>query len=134
MIDAGTKPKETAILRLVEDMQLNPQIGGCCGQIAVDIQACSGQWFNPVIASQLYEVRKSAKRSATGVTVDMERRSASDIPSFVFGFDSTRFPTSWTSVTKACSDTSVCYLERFQHTGLTRTPVQPLPVTLAFVT
>ena len=74
MIDAGTKPKETAILRLVEDMQLNPQIGGCCGQIAVDIQACSGQWFNPVIASQLYEVRKSttvagkSPISATGVT------------------------------------------------------------------
>ena len=57
MVDAGTKPGPDAVLRLVEDMQYNPQIGGCCGQIAVDIFPCTGPYLNPVVAGQVYEVR-----------------------------------------------------------------------------
>lgn len=35
LFDVGTKPDKTAILKLFNAMEANPQIAGCCGEIQV---------------------------------------------------------------------------------------------------
>jgi chitin synthase len=56
LIDIGTKPEPLSIVRLFAAMERDPQIGGCCGEIAVDNKNyCS----NAVTAAQVYEYKTS---------------------------------------------------------------------------
>ena len=51
LLDAGTVPEPTAILRLYSDMEYDPDIGGCCGEIMVD--RCQLTFTNPVVMAQV---------------------------------------------------------------------------------
>lgn len=35
LLDVGTKPMPTALIQLYNEMEENPQLGGCCGEILV---------------------------------------------------------------------------------------------------
>ena len=37
MLDIGTRPEEYALLKLYAHMQADPNCGGCCGEIEVDL-------------------------------------------------------------------------------------------------
>jgi len=37
MLDVGTEAEETSILKLYKYMVQNPNCGGCCGEIEVDL-------------------------------------------------------------------------------------------------
>ena len=51
---AGSVPSPTAVLRLYADMEYDPNVGGCCGEIMVDRNQRS--WRDPVIMSQVREL------------------------------------------------------------------------------
>jgi chitin synthase len=53
LLDAGTVPAPTALLRLYCDMEFDPQIGGCCGEIIVD--ASQRSIISPVVMAQHFE-------------------------------------------------------------------------------
>ena len=53
LLDAGTVPARTAVLRLLSDMELNASIGGCAGEICVEREQVGV--FAPVIGAQLFE-------------------------------------------------------------------------------
>ncbi|KAL7747642.1 hypothetical protein RI367_006931 [Sorochytrium milnesiophthora] len=58
LVDVGTKPKREAIYRLWRTFDMDPQVGGACGEIAVE-------WDNllhlmtPIIAAQNFEYKMS---------------------------------------------------------------------------
>lgn len=51
LLDAGTVPRPTALLRLYADMEYDHDIGGCCGEIMVDQSQLS--FVNPVVMAQV---------------------------------------------------------------------------------
>jgi chitin synthase len=53
LLDAGTVPAPTALLRLYSNMEYDAQIGGCCGEITVD--ATQRSVIAPVIMAQHFE-------------------------------------------------------------------------------
>ena len=55
MVDVGTMPSPHSFARLFDAMQLNPQLGGVCGEIAVR----SPRWYNLLEASQEFEYKIS---------------------------------------------------------------------------
>ena len=58
-LDVGTQPKKTAIRMLVQEMQRDPRVAGCCGEITIDApykRACS-QYLSPVILAQHFEYK-----------------------------------------------------------------------------
>ncbi|KAJ3018777.1 Chitin synthase, class 1 [Thoreauomyces humboldtii] len=62
LIDVGTKPTPNSLYALWEAFYRNPQIGGCCGEIAADLG--EGLTYfknlaNPLVASQNFEYKNS---------------------------------------------------------------------------
>jgi chitin synthase len=57
LVDVGTKPCPSAISRLIYSMRRNNQIGGCCGEIAVDHPFRT--LTNPVVSAQHFEYKVS---------------------------------------------------------------------------
>lgn len=55
----GTNPSDDAILRLFNDMEENQQIGGCCGQIAIDTKTSCCASLDPIVSAQVYEYKAS---------------------------------------------------------------------------
>jgi chitin synthase len=53
LLDAGTVPSPTALLRLYSDMEYDPQVGGCCGEITVD--AMQRSVSSPIVMAQHFE-------------------------------------------------------------------------------
>lgn len=53
LLDAGTVAARTALLRLYSDMEFEPDIGGCCGEITVD--KAQRSIFRPVVMAQHFE-------------------------------------------------------------------------------
>lgn len=54
LLDAGTVPAPTAILRLFCDMEYDDDIGGCCGEIMVD--RCQLSFTNPIVMAQVCDL------------------------------------------------------------------------------
>ena len=42
MIDTGTQPHEYTIMKLYAHMQADPDCGGCCGEIEIDLRQAQG--------------------------------------------------------------------------------------------
>jgi chitin synthase len=57
LLDAGTVPAPTAVLRLLGGMLAAPDIGGCCGEICVAYEQRS--LFSPVVQAQVFEYTSS---------------------------------------------------------------------------
>ena len=57
MLDIGTKPDNNAIQKLYQFMESNPQAGGCCGEIEVDIQENSSCVSYMLQAAQFFEYK-----------------------------------------------------------------------------
>jgi chitin synthase len=57
LVDVGTKPQAHSIYRLWRVFHRNPQVGGACGEIAVEGSFLSK--LNPIIASQNFEYKMS---------------------------------------------------------------------------
>jgi chitin synthase len=57
LIDAGTKPVEKALYRLISGMESNCNIAGACGEIEVDHPFSS--WSNPLVHAQYFEYKIS---------------------------------------------------------------------------
>jgi chitin synthase len=53
LLDAGTVAARTSLLRLYSDMEFDPDIGGCCGEIVVD--RAQRSFFQPIVMSQHFE-------------------------------------------------------------------------------
>jgi chitin synthase len=58
LIDVGTVPDRRAILKLMDCMDADCNVGGCCGEICVD-NVSAATMCNPVIASQHFEYKTS---------------------------------------------------------------------------
>jgi chitin synthase len=58
LIDVGTVPERRSILKLMDCMDADERVGGCCGEIGVD-NVSVGTMCNPVIASQHFEYKTS---------------------------------------------------------------------------
>lgn len=59
LIDVGTKPNISSIFLLYDAMEQHKDIGGCCGEIAVNKPTSYYDYFNPIVASQLFEYKLS---------------------------------------------------------------------------
>jgi chitin synthase len=57
LVDVGTKPTPSAISRLLRAMEEHPNVGGCCGEIAVDHPF--EFLTNPTVAAQHFEYKTS---------------------------------------------------------------------------
>ena len=57
LVDVGTKPNPSATYRLVRAMERDSQIGGCCGEIAVD--HAFDFIFDPIVSAQNFEYKTS---------------------------------------------------------------------------
>ena len=55
LLDVGTQPRPRALSKLYESMESNPQIGGCCGEIAVR----NPRVYNILEAAQHFEYKVS---------------------------------------------------------------------------
>ncbi|KAK8797265.1 hypothetical protein WA158_004473 [Blastocystis sp. Blastoise] len=55
LLDVGTKPMKTSLIQLFNEMDENPQIGGCCGEIT----ASDAPKTSPVMAAQFFEYKVS---------------------------------------------------------------------------
>lgn len=53
LLDVGTKPMPTALIQLYNEMEENPQLGGCCGEILVCFYFRKGAFM---IDSSLYYI------------------------------------------------------------------------------
>ncbi len=53
LLDVGTIPQSRAVYKLYKAMYLDPNIGGCCGEISVH----RPQLLNPIVASQHFEYK-----------------------------------------------------------------------------
>lgn len=67
LIDVGTMASPKAIVNLVSTMRNNPNIGGCCGEIAVGEVESAGKksgskWSNFVVAAQMFEYKSEFRR------------------------------------------------------------------------
>ncbi|KAJ3358961.1 Chitin synthase, class 2 [Allomyces javanicus] len=58
LVDVGTKPRREAIYRLWRQFDTNPQVGGACGEIAVEYDSLF-HLIKPIIAAQNFEYKMS---------------------------------------------------------------------------
>ncbi|KAJ3362849.1 Chitin synthase, class 2 [Allomyces javanicus] len=58
LVDVGTKPRREAIYRLWRTFDTNPQVGGACGEIAVEYDSIF-HLIKPIIAAQNFEYKMS---------------------------------------------------------------------------
>lgn len=58
-LDVGTQPKKTAIRMLVQEMESDHRVAGCCGEITIDApyQRAFQQYLSPVILAQHFEYK-----------------------------------------------------------------------------
>ncbi|KAF4733010.1 Chitin synthase, class 2 [Perkinsus olseni] len=57
-LDAGTRPEETAIVKLINAMDKDRNVAGCCGEITVDkALAPKNVFYNWYVASQDFEYK-----------------------------------------------------------------------------
>jgi chitin synthase len=59
LLDVGTKPSGTSIYELWKCFDKNPGVGGCCGEITVDVGRGCGNLLNPLVAAQNFEYKMS---------------------------------------------------------------------------
>ena len=60
MLDIGTKAEDYSIAKLFKYMTMNPDCGGCCGEIEVDLASHKGSnWSYLVKAAQYFEYKLS---------------------------------------------------------------------------
>ena len=59
LLDVGTKPKGTSIYHLWKAFDTDPDLGGACGEIAVDTGRACVQLVNPLVAAQNFEYKMS---------------------------------------------------------------------------
>ncbi|ORY06088.1 chitin synthase 1 [Basidiobolus meristosporus CBS 931.73] len=59
LLDVGTRPSGTSIYHLWKAFDRNPNVGGACGEICVELgSGCSNLW-NPLVAAQNFEYKMS---------------------------------------------------------------------------
>jgi hypothetical protein len=58
LLDAGTNPSPSSIYQLLKAMELQPHVGGCCGEIAVEHPF--EHLTNPAVAAQNFEYKVSS--------------------------------------------------------------------------
>lgn len=58
LLDAGTMPGKTSIYNLWKEFK-NPQVGGACGEIKVDVGHFGKNLVNPLVAAQNFEYKMS---------------------------------------------------------------------------
>lgn len=58
MLDIGTEPKSQSINKLVDLMNNQPNLGGCCGDLEVDLDNLD-ECFNLLAFAQYYEYKLS---------------------------------------------------------------------------
>lgn len=58
LLDAGTMPGKTSIYNLWREFK-NPQVGGACGEIKVDVGSFGKNLINPLVAAQNFEYKMS---------------------------------------------------------------------------
>ncbi|SSD60952.1 related to Chitin synthase 1 [Saccharomycodes ludwigii] len=58
LLDAGTKPGKDSIYELWKEFE-DPQVGGACGEIRVDLGGSFKDLFNPLVAAQNFEYKLS---------------------------------------------------------------------------
>ena len=59
LLDVGTKPTKRSFLRLYRTFQINPNVGGACGEIAAELGKGCSAVFNPLVAAQNFEYKMS---------------------------------------------------------------------------
>ncbi|KAI9009778.1 chitin synthase-domain-containing protein [Gaertneriomyces semiglobifer] len=59
LLDVGTKPTSTSIFHLWRAFDADSQVGGACGEIAVDLGAGCSNLLNPLVAAQNFEYKMS---------------------------------------------------------------------------
>jgi chitin synthase len=59
LLDVGTKPTNTSIYHLWKAFDLNPNVGGACGEIAADVGTACLKLANPLVAAQNFEYKMS---------------------------------------------------------------------------
>ena len=59
LIDVGTKPTGTSIYHLWKAFDTDANLGGACGEIAVDTGKGCVQLVNPLVAAQNFEYKMS---------------------------------------------------------------------------
>jgi chitin synthase len=60
LIDAGTKPTGTSLYHLYKTFENHANVGGACGEIAVDVGKGCGNLINPLVAAQNFEYKMSS--------------------------------------------------------------------------
>jgi chitin synthase len=59
LLDVGTKPSKAAFWHLYRAFELDPQVGGACGEIYADLGPSFKNLLNPLVASQNFEYKMS---------------------------------------------------------------------------
>eukprot|EP00158_Paraphelidium_tribonemae_P009369 Partr_v1_DN28846_c1_g1_i1_m33789 putative monooxygenase len=59
LLDVGTKPTPPSFYYLWKEFDVNPSVGGACGEIAVDTGKAGVSLLNPLVAAQNYEYKTS---------------------------------------------------------------------------
>lgn len=59
LLDVGTKPTSTSIYHLWKTFDLNPNVGGACGEITADLGTACVNVLNPIVAAQNFEYKMS---------------------------------------------------------------------------
>ncbi|KAI9339200.1 chitin synthase-domain-containing protein [Zopfochytrium polystomum] len=59
LLDVGTKPSSKSIYHLWKAFDKNPQVGGACGEIYVEVGAGGCKLINPLVAAQNFEYKIS---------------------------------------------------------------------------
>ncbi|CAG8497215.1 6814_t:CDS:2 [Funneliformis mosseae] len=59
LLDVGTKPSSTSIYHLWKAFDMDPQIGGACGEIQTELGRGCINLVNPLVASQNFEYKMS---------------------------------------------------------------------------
>jgi chitin synthase len=59
LIDVGTKPTPSSLYHLWKAFDINPQIGGACGEIYAELGSGCANLLNPLVAAQNFEYKMS---------------------------------------------------------------------------
>ncbi|GMM33037.1 hypothetical protein DASC09_003620 [Saccharomycopsis crataegensis] len=59
LLDAGTQPSRDSLYHLWNSFYMNPQIGGCCGEIKAALGPKFSNLLNPLVAAQNFEYKIS---------------------------------------------------------------------------
>lgn len=59
LLDAGTQPSDKSIYHLWNAFYMDPQVGGCCGEIKVSLGSKFQNLANPLVAAQNFEYKIS---------------------------------------------------------------------------